>query len=180
MNEKQDTDSLMGGMTRSRQRPVALVILSGGGFSFETKCLLKANSDDLDFIYLKTHFGGTPGEGDIPPGAAHLVPSFSSVTQRSARRSVNAFLKTFLQTFDLLRHNRIDLIIAIGCSHAIPMLLAGRIFGRKTVFIESITRVDKLSNTGKIVYYFRLANIYLVQWPNLQKIYPISQVGTIL
>lgn len=167
-------------MAHGSQRPVALVILAGGGFAFETKCLLATLGNDLDFIYLKTQFGGMPGEGVIPDGAIHPVPSFATITQRSARRSVDAFLKTFMKTLALLRRRRIDLVIAVGCSHAVPMLLAGRLFRRRTVYIESITRVDRLSNTGKLVYRLRLATIFLIQWPGLQKCYPASRLGTVL
>lgn len=163
-----------------RRRPVALVILSGGGFAFETKCLLKAIGNDFDYIYLTTQFGAAPGEAGIPEGESHFVPTFATITQRSVRSSVNASFKTFVQTFNLLRCKKIDLVIAVGCSHAIPMLLAGRLARRKTVFIESITRVDRLSNTGKLVYHLRLATIYLIQWPNLQKRYQSSRLGTVL
>ena len=170
----------MSGRTVHGGKPRVLVILSGGGFSFETKCLLQANADVMDFIYLKTEFGGTPGEANIPFGEAYLVPSFSSITRRSRRQGIRAFLRTFLTTSQLLRQKRIDLIVAIGCSHAIPMLLAARIFRTRTVFIESITRVENLSNTGKLVYKLRLATTYLVQWPSLVKRYPASRLGTIL
>ncbi len=162
------------------QRSVALVILSGGGFAFETKCLLRTIADDLDFIYLRTQFGGTPGEGDIPDGESHPVPSFSTMTQRSFRRSADAFVRTFTRTLELLSRKQIDLVVAVGCSHAVPMLLAGRLLRRRTVYIESITRVDRLSKTGKLVYRLRLATIYLIQWPGLQKCYPASRLGTVL
>jgi hypothetical protein len=56
---------------RRDQRAVALVVLSGGGFSFETKCLPRGLGKDFDFIYLNTEFGGTPGQDSIPDGEAH-------------------------------------------------------------------------------------------------------------
>ncbi len=167
-------------MAHRNQLPVALVILSGGGFFFETKCLLRTIGNDFDFIYLTTQFGGMPGQDAIPDGEIHPVPSFATVTQRSIRRSADAFLKTFVKTTGLLKRNRVDLVIVVGCSHAVPMLLAGRLFRRRTVYIESITRVDRLSNTGKLVYHLRLATTYLIQWPGLQKCYPASRLGTVL
>ena len=167
-------------MTQKRQRPFALLVLSGGGFSFETKCLLKATGDAFDFIYLLTEYGGTPGQDDIPGGEAHRVPSFATVTRSSILISVNAFLTTFTKAAILLARKPIDLVIVVGCSHAVPTLLAGRLFGRRTVFVESITRVARLSNTGKLVYRLRLAGTYLIQWPDLQKRYPASRLGTIL
>lgn len=167
-------------MLQQGRKPVALIVLSGGGFYFETKCLLMNIRSDVNLIYLRTEYGGVPGEDDIPDGDRYLVPSFSSKTRQSIIVSINAFLKTFKITFDLIRHHPVDTIIAVGCSHAVPMFLAGRIMGRRTVYIESVTRVDRLSITGKIVYYSRLAGIFIVQWPDLQKIYPSSQLGTIL
>ena len=167
-------------MVKERRRPVALVVLSGGGFTFETKCLLASVAEDVDFIYIKTEFGGVPGEGNIPFGQSYIVPSFSTKTQKSLRRSIRAFIGTFATTLHLVRNHSIDLLITVGCSHAVPMFLVGQLLGRKTVYIESITRVNQLSTTGKIVYYFRLATAFIVQWADLQKSYPSSQLGSIL
>lgn len=161
-------------------KPTALIILSGGGFTFETKCLLRQIEADFRFVYLATRFGGEPGEPGIPAGTRYEVPSFASMTQRSYRRSLDAFVRTFTTTTRVIRAEAIDMVITIGCSHAVPMLLAGRLLRRKTVYIESITRVDKLSNTGRIVYHLRLATLFLVQWPSLQRSNPGSELGSIL
>lgn len=85
-----------------------------------------------------------------------------------------------MTTHRALRTEAIDVIIAIGCSHAVPMLLAGRLMGCKSIYIESITRVDKLSNTGRLVYHLRLSSRFLVQWPRLQERYPAGELGSIL
>jgi UDP-N-acetylglucosamine:LPS N-acetylglucosamine transferase len=163
-----------------KERPVALVVLSGGGFTFETKCLLASMADDVDFIYIRTKFGGVPGEGNIPFGKSYIVPSFSTKTKKSLRRSIQAFVETFAKTLYLVCTHSVDFLVTVGCSHAVPMFLAGRLSGRNTVYVESITRVNQLSTTGKIVYYFRLSTIFIVQWADLQKAYPSSQVGSIL
>jgi hypothetical protein len=167
-------------MLQQGRKPIALVVLSGGGFTFETKCLLMSIKDDADIIYLRTEFGGIPGESNIPVGESHLVPSFSTKTQKSFTRSIRAFLVTFKMTLYLVRNRPVDVLITVGCSHAVPMFLVGRILGRKTIYIESVTRVDQLSITGKIVYYFHLATIFIVQWPDLQRFYPSSQFGSTL
>ncbi len=161
-------------------RPIALMILCGGGFTFETKCLLNAIKGHVDFVYLKTEFGGTLGAGGIPDAESHAVPAFAPLRRNSVRQNVIAFVGTFARVAKLLRRNRIDLVVCVGCSHAVPMLLAGRLFRRKTTFVESITRVDKLSNTGRLVYHLRLADIFIVQWPALREAYPLSRLGTIL
>ncbi|MDX5931520.1 hypothetical protein [Acidiphilium acidophilum] len=43
------------------RKPSALVILSGGGFTFETKCLLASIGGDFRFVYLATEYWGTLG-----------------------------------------------------------------------------------------------------------------------
>ncbi len=163
-----------------KRKPTVLVILSGGGFTFETKCLLGAIKDDFDFVYLTTRAGGAPGEDGIPGGETYSARSFASKTKPSVMASLRAFLATFAMTLLVIRRAKVDLVLAAACSHAVPMLLAGRLLGRRTICIESITRVDRLSNTGKLVYHLRLATTFLVQWPGLRSAYPLSRVGTIL
>ncbi|MDD2878133.1 MAG: hypothetical protein PHT60_12955 [Acidiphilium sp.] len=161
-------------------KPVALFVIPGGGFTFETKCLLGQLKDDLEFIYLTTRFGGEPGTEGIPPGIGHEVPMFSSLTQPSWRQSLKAFMVTFFTTLSVIREDGVGILVAVGGSHAVPMLLAGRMMRRKTVFIESITRVDKLSNTGRLVYSLHIASCFIVQWPNLKNSFPSSRLGSIL
>ncbi|KAH3900714.1 N-acetylglucosaminyldiphosphodolichol N-acetylglucosaminyltransferase anchoring subunit ALG14 SCDLUD_003716 [Saccharomycodes ludwigii] len=39
----------------------------------------------------------------------------------------------------------------------------------KIIYVESLARVKKLSLTGKILYYFGLADEFIVQWPELHR-----------
>jgi beta-1,4-N-acetylglucosaminyltransferase len=167
-------------MTQHKCRPVVLVVLSGGGFLFETRCLLAPLSDCADFVYLRTEFGGLPGEEEIPDGESRLVPTFATKTKTGVYRSIYAFLSTFWATLGLVRQRNVDAILCVGCSHSVPMFLAGRMLGATTIYIESITRVDRLSMSGKIVYFLRLANTFIVQWPDLRNSYASSRLGSVL
>ena len=160
--------------------PTLLVVLSGGGFTFETRTLLDHLREQANFIYIRTQFGGMPGQDGIPSGEARDVPSFATVTRKSTYVSARAFAKTFSTTLGILLNRRVDAVLSVGCSHAIPMLLAGRLTGRRNIFVETITRTDRLSTTGKIVYYLRLSDRFFVQWPDLQIRYPRSSASTIL
>ena len=60
------------------------------------------------------------------------------------------------------------------------MLLAARLLRVRTVFVESITRVGRLSGTGRLIYHCRLATVFVVQWPALRAAYRSSRLGTIL
>lgn len=162
------------------ERPLVLTVLAGGGFTFETKVLLQSLRETVCFTYLRTHFGGAPGEDGIPPGPDRVVPMFATVTERSVWQSVRAFVATFQATRAVLRDRRVGAIMGVGCSHLVPMFLAGRIAGRQNIYIETITRSTQLSMTGKLVYHLRLADVFFVQWPELKAQYPRCREGTIL
>lgn len=161
-------------------KPVVLISLSGGGFTGETKSLLAALRSDFAFVYLKAPWAGEPGEPDVPMGTSYEIPAFGSYTEPSIRKSARAFAATFLTACRVLRRARVDLVVGVGSSHVPSMLLAGRLFRKETVFIESLTRVDKLSTSGVLVYHLRLARTFIVQWPALQRLYPRSRLGTLL
>lgn len=165
---------------RVRRKPVALAMLAGGGFAFETARLVRDLGETFEFVYLRTQFGGEAGKGGLPSGRSRTISSFSSLNKKSMRTSIAAFFSNFLDTLRFIREEKIELIIVVGCSHALPLFLAGRLRGCKTVFVESLARVDRLSNTGKLVYHLRLATTFLVQWPGLLKQYPSARMGSVL
>ena len=76
-----------------------------------------------------------------------------------------AFFK-FLKIFTT---ERPDIVVSTGAEIAIPALYIAKIFGAKTIFIECWCRVKTPSAGGKMVY--PVADIFLVQWPSLIKIY---------
>jgi UDP-N-acetylglucosamine:LPS N-acetylglucosamine transferase len=164
----------------ARQRRI-LTVLTGGGFTFEATCVLRELADTADFFYLTTWSGGTPGEQGIPlSDRVYSVPQTATVTKPSRIQSVIGVCGTWIRSIEVLLLHRIDLVFTVGCSHAIPVLLAAKLFRKKTVFLESITRADKLSVTGSLVYKLRLADRFIVQWPELHKNLPRSCLGTIL
>lgn len=162
------------------EKKTLLTALSGGGFTFETRCLLQAMQGQATFYYLGQPLGGRPGTGGLPEGKWYEVPMFATVTNDSKIASVRAFITTFLRAFQVLRHAPIQAVVGVGSSHLVPMFLAARLLRRKTIYIESITRADILSNTGRLVYALRLADTFLVQWPELAGRYPRARLGSIL
>ena len=82
---------------------------------------------------------------------------------------ISKMFKAFLKSFKILLNEKPDLIISTGAEIAIPTFLIGKLIMIKTIYIESWCRVKSKSGTGRILYYF--SNLFLVQWPNLTKIY---------
>jgi len=85
----------------------------------------------------------------------HFVP-------RQTSRSIFMTCVNFFLAFPILFRMKPDLIISTGAAVAVPFIYAGRILGIKTIFIDSISRVENLSLTGKLIHPV-VSEIY-VQW----------------
>lgn len=79
----------------------------------------------------------------------------------------------FLKALLILRRSQPNLVVSTGASIAVPFLLASKLLGIRTIFIESISRSSDLSLTGKLVY--NLVDEFYVQWPECVKRYPKAQ-----
>ena len=78
---------------------------------------------------------------------------------------INCFIELFLYI-----KIRPKYIISTGAHIAGPMCLIGKIFGSKIIFIETFANRNSKTVTGKYVYKF--ADLFLVQWEEMLKLYP--------
>jgi len=78
---------------------------------------------------------------------------------------LHRFVYVFFWAIFILFKEKPDVILSLGPEIAIPFFFWGKIFGMKTIYIESWCRVNTLSLTGKIVY--RWVDEFWVQWPQL-------------
>ncbi len=78
-------------------------------------------------------------------------------------------LMSFFPIFNILRKEKPNLLISTGSEIAIPGFILGKIMGVNTIYIESWSRVNNKSGTGRILYFF--ADVFLVQWQELLKKY---------
>jgi len=75
------------------------------------------------------------------------------------------FLLSVPKVFGILLREKPDLIVSTGSEIAIPVFYAAKVLRIKTMFIESLCRVEEPSMTGKIVYL--VSDVFLVQWKEL-------------
>lgn len=92
-------------------------------------------------------------------------------------RSVSKFLLNLPLAWRTLRRLDPAVVISTGAGLAVPFLLLARLQGRRTVYVESLTRVEGLSLSGRLLY--PLAHRFFVQWPEAARhhrkaIYPGS------
>lgn len=94
--------------------------------------------------------------------------------RRSYIRTVIAFIQTF---FILLKENP-NIIISTGAEIGYPALIIGHYLGKKTIYIETLARVNSSSLCGKLVY--GKVDYFYVQWPESKKLFPkATYVGSV-
>lgn len=91
------------------------------------------------------------------------------VLMQEARMLGRALINFFLALV-ILHKSKPNLMISTGAGLAVPFILAGKIIGVKSVYVESISRSSSLSLSGKLVY--NLVDEFYVQWPSCIKRYP--------
>ena len=68
-----------------------------------------------------------------------------------------------------------DVIVTTGAHSAGPMCCIGKIFGSKIIYIETFANIHSKTVTGRIVYKF--ADLFIVQWESMLKLYPKAIYG---
>lgn len=171
--------------TQQKTKKIALGI-GGGGFYFESICLLNQLSKEHDFIAIIPSDSMLLKHSILEKfpdcSAVHPIPAVTNFTlEKSAWAKLAAFFKSLYGGYKILNDEKPVAVIVLGSSLAIPLFIAAKLIGVKTVFVESITRVTKPSNTAKLIAFFRLANKCYVQWPELlSQVNNATYKGTIL
>jgi len=75
----------------------------------------------------------------------------------------------------ILRRERPDVLLSTGAGPVVPFALVAKLFRIPVVFIETMTRIQEPSLTGKLMY--RLADRFFYQWPTLAKFFPHGTYG---
>ncbi|MBU5687913.1 MAG: PssD/Cps14F family polysaccharide biosynthesis glycosyltransferase [Candidatus Aenigmatarchaeota archaeon] len=80
------------------------------------------------------------------------------------------YINLFFKSFKIILKEKPKIIISTGAGFAIPSIILGKlIFRSKIIFIETFTRINEPSLSGKIAYYF--SDLFFVQWKCLLKKY---------
>ncbi len=79
-------------------------------------------------------------------------------------------IKLFFVGWKILKKEQPDYFISTGALIAVPILLIGKLYGKKIIFIETFARVESGSLSGRIAYLF--ADVFVVYWKNLLRYYP--------
>lgn len=146
-----------------------LYILGSGGHTAQMIELSKDLKQSINYFYLIQ-------EDDVLSEKKILFPGKIIKIKRNAgfnENKLKVYFKTiniFFKALKIIKKNKIDVIISAGPGISIPFFYAGKLLGKKLIFIESWSRVTTKSSSGKLIY--PIADLFFVQWKENLKNYP--------
>jgi len=90
-------------------------------------------------------------------------------------------LRVFLRCIKAVFRERPNVVISTGAAAGCMACFLGKLLGAKVVWIDSITNVERISLSGRMVRY--IADLFLAQWPELARKYrniEIEYVGAVV
>ncbi|KAM6327050.1 UDP-N-acetylglucosamine transferase subunit ALG14 [Podargus strigoides] len=174
-----------------RTPPLRLLVVAGsGGHTTEILRLLSCLSESYSPRHYIIADSDKMSEAKIRSFEQKRAETFSSSqftldriprsreVRQSWTSSVVSTLYSILYSLPLTYKLKPDLILCNGPGTCVPVCISALLLGLLgikraiIVYVESICRVETLSLSGKILYYF--SDYFIVQWPNLKEKYPKS------
>lgn len=88
-------------------------------------------------------------------------------------------IKVWLRCVWAVLREKPDLVISTGAAAGCMVCFLAKIIGAKIIWIDSITNVERISLSGRMVRY--IANLFLVQWPELAEQHKnVEYVGAVI
>ena len=89
------------------------------------------------------------------------------------------FFKNLWEALCILKKEKTDVLISTGAGLIVPFCLISKLFGVKTIYVETFTSIEKPTLTGRIMYY--LADYFYYQWDELKSYFPKGEyIGELL
>lgn len=148
---------------------ICLVASAGGHLSQLLKVALSWQEHEAFFITTKNE---VEGELRKKYGRVYVVGECN-------RQHLVKVLLVLLKCARLIFKERPSVVISTGAAVGCIVCFLGKMIGTKVIWIDSITNVDRLSLSGRMVRY--IADLFLVQWPELVENYKnVEYVGEIV
>jgi beta-1,4-N-acetylglucosaminyltransferase len=89
-------------------------------------------------------------------------------------RNVPNAVRNLRLAIRILRAYRPDVVLSDGAGVAFPFFLVAKAIGVRTAYLEVFDRITRPTMTGRLCY--PLTELFLLQWPEQQQLYPRGQV----
>ncbi|PPD41666.1 MAG: hypothetical protein CTY15_13215 [Methylocystis sp.] len=143
-----------------------LLVCPSGGHLAEIRALRQCYRDRPHFYAMNTPI--------IEPPDMQGRTQIITLSQRDWK-----FLVNLHEAWSIIRREKPRVILTTGGGFSVAFTLVGKLLGVKTVYVETVGKVNVPTATGKIMYH--LAERFFYQWPYLKTYFPKGEyVGLIL
>lgn len=140
-------------MTTESPKLNILAVASGGGH-WEQLMTLRDVFDQHNVTYVTTN-------SDLADEAGIEALVVPDCNRNTAAESVRSMVRAFAIVF----RKRPDCVISTGALPGLFCVLAGRLIGTRTIWLDSLANVEKMSMCGKVARH--VAHLCLTQWEHL-------------
>jgi UDP-N-acetylglucosamine:LPS N-acetylglucosamine transferase len=151
------------------------VVLGRGGHTAQTFALVDLLGNRFSYLYLIDLLDRLAPKKVHIKGMIRRVLAPRLLPQDSRILSTIRTLFTMLLSLIYFALYRPAAVVSCGTGLTVPVFYAARFLGIKTVFIESMSRVESLSITGRLLR--GKTDLFMVQWPGLADRIPEAVYG---
>lgn len=156
--------------------PKLMVVASAGGHWVQLMRMRRAWAG-LQVTYVSTD----ARLGDVVRATArdegNPAPEFAAVTDANLSEKIPLMRQLAQVFFAVLRH-RPDVIISTGAAPGYFALRFGKLFGARTIWIDSMANAEDLSKSGREAR--KYADLWLTQWEHLARAEGPQFIGAVL
>lgn len=139
---------------RKRARAKVLAVASGGGHWVQLRRVLPAFEGQEIVLVTVSELYRADADG-------HRLLLVNDATRWNRLGS----LELALRMLWLVLRERPDVVFTTGAAPGCFALIFGRLLGAKTIWLDSIANIERMSMSGRLVR--RFAQLWLTQWPHL-------------
>lgn len=140
-----------------KRKPTVLVIASSGGHLTQAICATSAVELDLVLVSNKNMLD------DSPFIRIHTI--------RDTQHNVMVHFLNLFSAMRILLTEKPQAVFSTGGPICLPFALVAKLSKTRFVFLDTMSRVTELSNSGKMIQRFGLYNSFLCQWETVASRY---------
>jgi hypothetical protein len=133
-----------------------LAVASGGGHWIQL-LRLRSAFDGIETIFVGVN---EMYRAEVIPHQFYSIKNVSRIHKWS-------IISTLIKLLLIIVWERPLIIVTTGSAPGMLALRIGKIFGAKTIWIDSIANIDEMSLSG--IKARKYADLWLTQWPHLEK-----------
>lgn len=142
-----------------------VIVLGEGGHTTELLHLVHLLGNGYQYSYIVSK------EDNISADKIKLQGQIYKINRPRGKKTkiisaIIRFVQALIDSFLILIKVRPYAILSTGPAIAVPVSVIGKLLRIKIIFIETGSRIQKLSLTGRIICPF--ADLFFIQWPQLK------------